>query len=112
MAEYACGNIYIREGRMEKAGDLVAGHGHNFDHTTYCARGAIRVESLNDDGSVKDSTELRADEAIKSWALIKRGVLHRLTALQDGSLYHCIYAHRTPQGDIVQEYTGWAPAYW
>lgn len=23
----------------------------------------------------------------------------------------CIYAHRTPQGDVVQEYTGWSPAY-
>ena len=23
----------------------------------------------------------------------------------------CIYSHRTPQGDIVQDYTGWDPAY-
>lgn len=25
--------------------------------------------------------------------------------------YSCLYAHRTPQGDVVQEYTGWPEAY-
>lgn len=25
--------------------------------------------------------------------------------------YSCIYAHRTPQGDVVLEYTGWPNAY-
>lgn len=25
--------------------------------------------------------------------------------------YHCIYAHREPQGDVVQRYTGWPEAY-
>lgn len=25
--------------------------------------------------------------------------------------YSCIYAHRTPQGDVVQQYTGWPEAY-
>lgn len=25
--------------------------------------------------------------------------------------YFCLYAHRTPQGDVVQEYTGWPEAY-
>jgi hypothetical protein len=27
------------------------------------------------------------------------------------ALGHCIYAHRTPQGEVVQEYDGWSPAY-
>ena len=70
----------------------------------------MRVESLHDDGSTKDATEIDADKGL-NWVLIKAGVAHRITALRDGTIGHCIYAHRTPQGDVVQEYTGWAPAY-
>ena len=108
--EYASGNVFIREMRFDKAGDVVQGHAHNFDHTTYCARGAMRIESLHADGSVKDSTEIDADKGM-NWALIKAGVTHRITSLRDGTIGHCIYAHRTPQAEVVQEYTGWAPAY-
>lgn len=108
--EYQCGNIFIRPMTFAKAGDVVAGHAHKFDHTTYCARGALLVESLDEAGKVKQSAELRASEGL-GWALIKAGVIHRITAMEDGSIGHCIYAHRTPQGDVVQEYTGWAPAY-
>lgn len=107
--EYECGNIFIREMRLEKAGNIIAGHEHNFDHTTYCARGAMRVESLNADGTVKDSTEIDADKGL-SWVLILAGVRHRITALRDNTIGHCIYAHRTPQGEVVQKYTGWQPA--
>ena len=35
----------------------------------------------------------------------------RITALEDNSLGHCVYAHRTPQAEVVQEYTGWGPSY-
>lgn len=33
--------------------------------------------------------------------------LHNLTLQRNW----CIYSHRTPQGDIVQQYTGWEPSY-
>ena len=108
--EYVCGNIYIRPLRLSKKGDVVDGHAHNFDHATYCVAGSMRVESLHADGSVKESMEMSAGSGL-GWALIKAGVIHRITALEDGTIGHCIYAHRTPQGDVVQEYTGWAPAH-
>lgn len=109
--EYACGNVFIREMVLDRAGQVVDGHAHNFDHTTYCARGSMRVDRLADDGGVVDQVELRADAPVKAWVLIKAGVRHRITALQDGTIGHCIYAHRTPQGDVVQAHTGWAPGY-
>ncbi len=56
---------------------------------------------------VLQSVEKRASDG-RNWVLILAGVLHRITALEDGTIYHCIYAHRTPQGDVVQEYDGWA----
>ena len=56
MTEYASGNIFIREGRIEK-GEVVEGHTHNFDHTTYVARGGFRIERLSKDGSVERAVE-------------------------------------------------------
>ncbi len=108
--EYQSGNIFIREMRFAKAGDVVDGHAHNFDHTTYCAKGALLVERLDADGKPEASAELRAADGL-NWLLIRAGVRHRITALEDASLGHCIYAHREPQGEVVQQYTGWGPAY-
>lgn len=108
--DFASGNVFIREMRFDKAGDVVKGHAHNFDHTTYVAKGSLRVEQLADDGSVLKAVEKRASDG-RNWVLIKAGVIHRITALEDGSLGHCVYAHRTAQGEVVQEYDGWEPAY-
>jgi quercetin dioxygenase-like cupin family protein len=108
--EYVSGNIFIREMAFAKAGDVVDGHEHNFDHTTYVARGALLIESLNEDGSVKKAVEKRAIQG-HNWVLIKAGVRHRITALEDNSMGHCIYAHRNAQAEIVQAYDGWMEAY-
>jgi len=108
--EYVSGNIFIREMAFLKAGEVIDGHAHNFDHTTYVARGTLKIESLNVDGSVKQSAVKSAKDG-HNWVLIKAGVLHRLTALEDGSMGHCIYAHRNPQGEIVQPYDGWMEGY-
>jgi quercetin dioxygenase-like cupin family protein len=108
--EYASGNIFIREMRFEKAGDVIDGHTHNFDHTTYVACGALLIEALNDDGSVKQAATKRASDG-HNWVLIKKEVKHRITALESHSVGHCIYAHRNPQGEVVQEYGGWRTGY-
>jgi hypothetical protein len=47
----------------------------------------------------------------KSWVVIAAGVEHRLTALEDNTYYHCFYAHRNPQGDVVLHFDGWRGAY-
>lgn len=108
--EFISGNIFIREMAFENAGDVVDGHVHNFDHTTYVARGALRIEKLDSDGRVIAAVDKRASDG-QNWLLIKAEARHRITALEDGSVGHCIYAHRTPQGDVVQERTGWDRAY-
>lgn len=107
--EYASGNIFIREMRFETKGETVVGHEHNFDHTTYVVRGGLRIERLSKDGEVERSVEKWAGHGF-NWVLIKAGVRHRITALEDGTIGHCIYSHRTPQGEIVQEYDGWQKA--
>lgn len=108
--EYVSGNIYVREMRFERAGDIVDGHAHNFDHTTYVAHGMLRFELLDDAGNVVKSVEKNASDGF-NWVLIEAGKVHRITALEDGSMGHCIYSHMSPQGDIVQVYDGWTPGY-
>lgn len=109
--EHVLGNIFVRPMTFGgKAGTVVEGHEHNFDHTTYVVRGAVRIERLAVDGAVERVVDKRATDG-HNYLLIKAGVRHRLTALTDDALAHCIYAHRTPQGDVVHEYDGWSPAY-
>lgn len=104
--EYASGNIFIRENALAKAGDFVNGHAHNFDHTTIIVRGAVDVLAVLPDASV-----FRAKFAAGQFFLVKADVLHTITATADDTFFLCTYSHRTPQGEIVQQYTGWDRAY-
>lgn len=104
-AEFVSGNLYIRQMWFAFAGDEIRGHAHNFDHTTYCVRGAIKIETL--DLAFKPIAEqvLRAG-APTNWFLIRKQDRHRISALEDDSLAHCIYSHRDANGGVVQEFEG------
>lgn len=105
--ERISGNIFIRPMRGEKAGDLMAdGHEHKFDHTTIVFTGAVHVEARLPDGTV-----LQLDCTAPGSFLVKKDVFHKITATADNTEAWCVYSHRTPQGDVVQEYTGWEKAY-
>lgn len=106
--ELISGNIFIRPMTFESG--VIEGHAHNFDHTTYVVRGSVLIEQLDVDGNVLRSVVKKASDG-QNWVLIKSGAIHRLTALEPNTLAHCIYSHRTPQGDIVQEYDGWEASY-
>ena len=124
--EFVSGNVYIREMAFVKAGDTHVGHFHNFDHTTYVVRGAIKIEQLqvvvpavlDADGiettpakfEVVRTMEKKASQG-HNWVLILAKAYHRITALEDDTMAHCIYAHRNPQGEVVQEYDGWHDGY-
>lgn len=100
------GGFGVREGMLAKAGDALETHAHNFDHVTYC-RDALRYEQLDAEGNVVRTV----DKPRGGWVLVKAGVRHRLTALVDNCRYDCLYVHRTPDGEIVDEYDGWMPGY-
>lgn len=110
--EFKSGNscVFYRPIYLAKKGDFVVGHQHNFPHDTYVLRGAFLFEFLDKLDRVIGSTIIRATDECP-WVLIKAERVHRITALEDDSRGHCLYANRTPQGDVVQEYTGWPPAY-
>lgn len=103
--EWISGNVFIRPNTLAKAGESVGGHMHNFDHTTIVFSGSLRVNATLPDGTV-----IEREFTAPSHFLVKRDVLHAITALEDHTVYWCIYSHRTPQGDVVQEWNGWLDA--
>jgi hypothetical protein len=44
-------------------------------------------------------------------ALIKAEVLHEIVGLSDDAEFLCVYSHRTPQGDVTEEVTGFYEGY-
>lgn len=98
-------NIFMRKWKAMPKGHVIRGHKHNFAHDTIVFTGAVRVKWQGPDGS--GTSEFRAPDSF----LVKPEVEHEITALEEGTEIWCCYAHRTPQGEIVQEYTGWGPAY-
>ena len=142
-AEFVSGNIFIRPHNLNK-GDMIDGHQHNFDHTSFCIRGRVRVEaryvyrtfecaqckrvwetrvdkdekcpsceSVSYDKIGRDREEFLADRELEpsEWVLIRKHVDHKITALEDGTIFMCVYSHNTPQGTISQVHDGWMGSY-
>lgn len=105
------GPLEIRTGGPMAKGEKVLGHKHNFDHVTYCAAGALAVRALNDDGTARQEWRIEAGTVVNSHVLIEAGGLHELEALKDGTVYHCQYAHRDWNGNVVEHYDGNEVAY-
>jgi quercetin dioxygenase-like cupin family protein len=106
LVELVSGNIYIRKNGGMKAGQKVQGHTHNFDHTTIVFTGAAHVKAKTPDGRV-----IEQDFKAPTHFLVKAEVTHEITALEDGTEFWCVYSHRTPQGDVIQDHIGWTKAY-
>jgi hypothetical protein len=121
MTEYVSGNIFIRKNIMKHKGDVIQGHTHNFDHTSFVYKGGILVEATTPDGrtiksifrspyhAATDLGDLNLPEGGHHF-LVKANVVHKITALLDDTEFDCVYSHRTPQGEVVQVWDGWAEA--
>jgi quercetin dioxygenase-like cupin family protein len=103
--EWVSGNVFIRPNPLEKKGDSVDGHTHPFDHTTIVFKGAVHVVATGPNGEL-----LEQDFVAPAHFLVRANWCHQITALEDDTVFWCVYSHRTPQGDIVQEYSGWREA--
>jgi hypothetical protein len=107
MMEWDTGsNILIRPNSLPNVGDSCGGHSHNFDHTTLVLAGAVHVVARFPDGR-----RVEADFKAPAHFLVKAEVAHDIVATQPDTLFWCVYAHRDPQGEVVQRSTGWGDAY-
>lgn len=123
--EMVSGNIFIRPGRIQKQGEFVDGHEHNFDHTTIFFRGTFKVETKDREGNKGEYTFISP-----AHMLIKKEVEHKITLIEEdvdyvinewfrwwnpftwrlgkyikyGGLFWCVYSHRDQNGGVVQEH--------
>jgi hypothetical protein len=84
-------NVWIRQMIFAKAGDEMKGHKHLFDHHTLLAKGEFAV-TVND-----KTTVFKAPHIV----IIKKGLEHKIVALEDDSLGFCIHPIR--DGEKVED---------
>ena len=114
--ERALGNIFVRTMHFSKAGEVVQGHEHYFDHVTLVFSGGVRIR-YRIGGTVEGEREfwaphMIAEDGQESLVLIKDNVCHEFTALADNTHCWCVYSHRDPDGTVVENFNGWMKAYW
>jgi quercetin dioxygenase-like cupin family protein len=99
--EQVQGNIFLRPVHGNK-GYVIEGHEHNFDHVSFCISGSIRVKFGKPEDPEYHEETYHAGEHF----LVKATIRHQITFLEDGTRFFCIYSHRGPNGEVVQEFPG------
>ena len=92
------GNVWVRSHTYRKAGDTNGGgHYHRFDHVTLLVKGSIRVE-------------VEGEEPIRflspTFVIISKDKKHKITALEDDTVYYCVFALRDINGEVSDIYSG------
>lgn len=91
------GNIWVRSHNYNKAGHTNGGgHYHLFDHVTLLVKGSIKVEVEG-----YEPTRYSAP----TFVIIKKDEKHLITALEDNTVYYCVFAMRDINGDITDVYS-------
>lgn len=91
------GNIWVRQNYLPKAGDSFPGHTHHFDHVSLLASGKVRVTVEG-----YEPKEFTAPTFI----VIKKEHKHDFVALEDGTLWYCVFALRDANGETTDIYSG------
>lgn len=84
------GNVWIKQSILEKAGDYAPGHKHNFDHVSLLTSGKVKVEV---EGKIKEFTA-------PTIIIIRKEYEHKFTALEDNTIFYCIFALRDFDGEV------------
>lgn len=92
------GNIWVRSHHIRfKGEDNGGGHYHHFDHVSLLIRGKVRVEVEGE-----DPTEFKAPTFI----VIKKEKKHKFVALENDTVWYCVFALRDIDGNVTDVYSG------
>jgi len=91
------GNIWVRQNTIEKSGESFPGHKHKFDHVTLLVKGSIEVEV--EGHPAKQFTA-------PTFVIIRKEHVHKVTALEDGTSWYCVFALRDLDGEVIELYEG------
>lgn len=91
------GNIWVRQNLLENKGDATKGHYHKFDHISLLATGKVRVHIEG-----FEPKEFTAPTFI----VIKKEYQHNFEALEDNTIWYCVFALRDQDGGVTDIYSG------
>lgn len=92
------GNVWIRQNLLEKTGDTAGGHLHYHDHVSLLTQGSVEVQVENEPSKTFTAP---------TFIVIKKQHRHVITALQDNTVFYCIYAMRDIDGNVIDIYQDW-----
>jgi len=91
------GNIWVRQNYLGKRGDTNGGHAHTHDHISLLTAGSVEITVSEGEPKVFTAP---------TFIIIKKGLRHKIVALEDKTSYFCVFAMRDIDGDptdIVDE---------
>jgi hypothetical protein len=86
------GNIWVKQNVLLKAGQYALGHTHEFDHVSLLTQGSALVEV--------DGCEPKVFKS-PVFIVIKKEHRHKFTALEDKTMWYCVFAMRNLDGEVV-----------
>ena len=87
------GNIWVRQNVLPNAGDSAGGHKHKFDHISLLTSGKVKIEVEG-----KEPKEFTAPTFI----VVRKEQKHKITALEDNTIYYCVFALRDLDGEVME----------
>lgn len=91
------GNIWVRQNVLPSKGDAYAGHTHKFDHVTLLVSGRVLVEV---EGCAPK------EFAAPTFIVVRKEHKHQITALENNTIYYCVFALRDIDGEVVEDIYG------
>lgn len=92
------GNVWVRQNVLPLKGDTAGGHLHYHDHVSLLVSGSLEV-------TVGDAPPKRF--AAPTFIVIKKNHKHHMVALEDNTVFYCVYAMRDVDGQVVDIYQDW-----
>lgn len=86
------GNIWVKQNVLD-ANESFNGHEHKFDHVTLLVSGKVSVQ-------IKD--EPPKEFTAPTFIVIRKEHRHKITALESGAVYYCVYALRNLDGEVIE----------
>jgi quercetin dioxygenase-like cupin family protein len=87
------GNVYLRQ-HILNSGESVQGHKHYYDHVTLITQGKIVVEIEGHNPK---------EFCAPNFVVINKDIKHTITALEDNTMYFCIFALRDKDGVVIED---------
>ena len=91
------GNIWVRSHKYNKNENNGGGHTHHFDHVTLLVSGRVQVEVEGHTPKIFTAPK---------FIVVKKEHKHRFIALEDNTVYYCVFALRDVDGNVTDIYSG------